>query len=107
MRRREFISLLGSAAAWPVAARAQRPMPVIGFLDPTSPDAFADPYRGFQRGLKETGYIEGDNVTVSYRFAEKQIDRLQYKKINSKAWVDEGHGLQCGRTAIRWTQWDQ
>jgi putative tryptophan/tyrosine transport system substrate-binding protein len=77
MRRRAFIAALGGAATWPLVASAQQPtMPVIGFLDATSPDAFADPYRGFQQGLKETGYIEGDNVTVSYRFAEKQIDRL-------------------------------
>ena len=76
MRRREFIAGLGGAAAWPVVAWAQQPMPVIGFLDPTSPDAFADPLRAFRQGLKETGYVEGDNVGISYRFAEKQIDRL-------------------------------
>jgi putative ABC transport system substrate-binding protein len=69
LKRREFITLVGSAAAaWPLAARAQQPaMPVVGVLDPTSPDATADRMRGFHRGLKDTGYVEGENLSIVYR----------------------------------------
>jgi putative tryptophan/tyrosine transport system substrate-binding protein len=77
MQRREFIVLLSGAAAWPVSARAQQPtMPVIGFLDPRSPDALADRLRAFHRGLKDAGYIERENVAIEYRWAENQMDRL-------------------------------
>jgi putative tryptophan/tyrosine transport system substrate-binding protein len=78
MRRREFIGFLGSSlAAWPLAARAQQPaMPVVGLLDTRSADAISERLRAYRQGLKEGGYIEGENVAIVYRFAENQGDRL-------------------------------
>jgi putative ABC transport system substrate-binding protein len=78
MNRRKFLTLLGSAAAWPLVTRAQQQpaMPVIGFLHSGSPGPFAHQVAAFNRGLNETGYVEGQNVTVEYRWAEGQPDRL-------------------------------
>ena len=66
------MSLLGSAAGWPLTARAQQPTPVIGFLGASTPETNLERMRAFHLGLKETGYVEGDNVTILYRWAENQ-----------------------------------
>src|SRR6516164_11532098 len=79
MRRRDFIKVVGgSAVTWPLAARAQQqyPMPVMAFLKSTTPDDSAHLVRAFRQGLSEAGFAEGRNVTIEYRWAENQLDRL-------------------------------
>jgi len=79
MRRREFISLLSSAVVWPLAARAQqRTMPVVGVLSPATSDADANRMNGLRQGLKDAGYIEGENVMIEYRSAENQLIGCQH-----------------------------
>src|SRR5499427_1473597 len=78
MRRRDFTkAIVGAALAWPLAARAQQSaMPVIGFLDPRTPEAITARLGGFRQGLKEAGFVDGENVAIVYRYAEYQLDRL-------------------------------
>src|SRR5215472_243126 len=77
IRRREFIMLIGGAAARPLAARAQQPaMPVVGYLHSASPEPYSPMIAAFRQGLAEAGYVDGQNVTIDYRWAEGQFDRL-------------------------------
>ena len=76
-RRRQFITLLGGAAAWPLVARGQQPgKPVVGFLNSASPDGYVPMVAAFHQGLKEAGYVDGQNATIEYLWAENHYDRL-------------------------------
>src|SRR5262245_37065837 len=76
LKRREFITLLGGAAAWPLAAGAQQAVPGVGYLDHRLVDAISERLRAFRQGLKDAGFVEGENVTIEYRWAEGQYERL-------------------------------
>jgi putative ABC transport system substrate-binding protein len=91
MRRREFITLLGGAAALPLAARAQQPaMPLIGFLDPRTLDVVATRLRGLRQGLKESGYVDGENVGIAYGWAEDHNGRLPALAVDNCTLVGAG-----------------
>src|SRR6516225_3618772 len=76
-RRRQFITLLGGAAAWPLVARGQQPgKPVVGFLNSASPDGYVPMVAAFHQGLEEAGYVDGQNATIEYLWAENHYDRL-------------------------------
>ena len=92
--RRELLAALGGAVVmWPLAARAQqRAMPVVGFLNATSPDGFTERLTAFRQGLKDTGYVEGENVAIVYRWGERQSQRIiRCDVCDHRVYPDEAH----------------
>ena len=103
LRRRRFLTLLGGAATWPLAARAQQPaMPVVGFVNPASPSGSYPPLPAFLKGLGETGFVEGRNVVIEYRWAEgrkERADELSAELVQLKVDLIMTYGTQCALAA--------
>ena len=97
-RRRQFITLLGGAAAWPLVARGQQPgKPVVGFLNSASPDGYVPMVAAFHQGLKEAGYVDGQNATIEYLWAENHYDRLPALSSTARSACEARQTLTAGR----------
>src|SRR5262245_7090656 len=104
MKRREFITLIGGAAAWPLATRAQQGIPLVGFLHPSAPEAVGHIISGFRRGLSDTGFVDGQNVTIEYRWARgeyRQLPTLAADLVQRRAQVILAGGGEIGALAAK------